>query len=210
MLHQAAIGFRVKSGWAMALLLAGPASSPTVIDRRRIELADPSVPDSVQPFHAGLNLPKGLAAKTVGRLIKCVEEFAARSVKDLVDLYRRHGYPIIAAGLVVGSTIDPETIKNDHIRAHAEEGRLFRKVIEDGLKASRLRTSVNPEKELFARGAKMLRIPESRIRTKLTELGKTVPGSWRAEEKSASLAAWMALAPSVDEPTLKKKVKRKH
>src|SRR3989475_807242 len=47
-----AVGFRVKSGWAAAIVLSGPSSSPSVLHARRIELCDPAVPESRQPFHA--------------------------------------------------------------------------------------------------------------------------------------------------------------
>ena len=48
----AAVGFRVKSGWATGVLLAGPASAPRALDRRVVELSDPAVPTSRQPYHA--------------------------------------------------------------------------------------------------------------------------------------------------------------
>ena len=50
---QATIGFRVKSGWATAVLLARPIQSPQVFDRRILELSDPAIPESRQPYHAG-------------------------------------------------------------------------------------------------------------------------------------------------------------
>jgi hypothetical protein len=189
-----ALGFRVKSGWAMAVLLSGPAASPKVIDRRRIGLADPEVPESAQPFHAGLDLPKGAAAKKVGRLVKCVERFSERSVKELLEQYRLNGYRVVAAGIVAGSVVNPATIKNDHIRAHAEEGRLFRTVIADALRASRLKCCVVGEKELLARGTRALGIPEVRLKAELTAMGKAFGAPWRAEEKAAALSAWMSLA----------------
>ena len=37
----AALGFRVKSGWAAEVLLTGPARSPQLCDVRRIDLSDP-------------------------------------------------------------------------------------------------------------------------------------------------------------------------
>src|SRR3989442_11348221 len=49
----ASLGFRVKSGWAAAVLLAGPAESPQVLDHRIVELSDPAVPASRQPYHGG-------------------------------------------------------------------------------------------------------------------------------------------------------------
>ena len=188
-----ALGFRVKSGWAMAVLLSGPAASPTVVYRRRIELADPAVPASTQPFHAGLDLTKSAAAKKVGGLVKCVEQFSRGSIKALLEEYRLKGYRVVAAGIVAGSLIDPETIKNDHIRAHAEEGRLFRTVISETLKGARLKCHVVGEKELLAIATKELGMAEAEIKTELTAMGKALGGPWRAEEKAAALVAWMNL-----------------
>ena len=195
-MERTALGFRVKSGWALAVLIGGSASAPVVIDRRRIELADASVPESTQPFHAALDLPKAAGAKVVARLVKVVETYSQRTVAGLVNRYRAGGHRIIAAGIVVGSTVDPKTIKNDHIRAHAEEGRLFRVVIRDALKKSRLKTSVIPEKEMIAKAVKALGISEQKLKAGLVEMGKAVDGSWRAEDKAAALAAWIALKDS--------------
>jgi hypothetical protein len=193
-MDKATLGFRVKSGWAMAVLLKGPVSAPQVIDRRRVELADPKVPDSVQPFHAGLDLPKAVAARTVARLVRCVERYAENSITRLLAEYRASGYRVAGAGLVVGSTIDPAKIGGAHIRAHAEEGRLFRVVIQTALKQARLKSPATPEKELMATAVRLLRLPEAKIKVELTTMGKSVAGSWRAEDKAATLAAWMALA----------------
>ncbi|HSP63888.1 MAG TPA: hypothetical protein VLQ90_12955 [Pyrinomonadaceae bacterium] len=188
-MNEAALGFRVKSGRAMVVLVSA-SSPPGVIDRRRVDLSDPAVPDSAQPFHAGLDLPKAAGAKAVARLVRCVE----RSSERAIDHYRAGGYRIVGAGIVVGSTVDPQTLPNDHIRAHAEEGRLFRVVIENALKLSRLKSSVTRERDSIGEGAKMLGISEPRLRTELTKMGKAIEGSWRAEEKAATLAALIALA----------------
>jgi len=192
-MNEAALGFRVKSGWAMVVLVSA-SLPPVVIDRRRVELSDPAVPDSVQPFHAGLDLPRAAAAKAVARLVKCVERSSKLTLAKLIEHYRAKGLRIVGAGIVVGSTVDPQTIGNDHIRAHAEEGRLFRVVIEHALELSRLKSSVIREKDLIDEGIKLLGISGPRLRTELAKMGKAVAGSWRAEEKAASLAALMALA----------------
>jgi hypothetical protein len=192
-MNEAALGFRVKSGWAMVVLVSA-SSPPAVIDRRRIDLSDPAVPASVQPFHAGLDLPRAAAAKAVGRLVQSVERSSKRAIQELTENYRAKGHRIVGAGIVVGSTVDPQTIKGDHIRAHAEEGRLFRVVIEEALKLSRLKFSVTREKDVIDEGRKLLDISEPKLRTELAKMGKAVEGSWRAEEKGATLAALMALA----------------
>src|SRR6266542_6439801 len=50
----AALGFRVKSGWAAAVLLTDPARSPKLCDVRRIDLSDPRLPETQQPYHAAM------------------------------------------------------------------------------------------------------------------------------------------------------------
>jgi hypothetical protein len=194
-MNEAALGFRVKSGWAMAVLLSGASSPPKVIDRRRVDLADQAVPESTQPFHAGLGLPQAAGAKVVARLVRCVERSSARVIAGLIKHYRAGGHRIVGAGIVVGSTVDPQTIRNDHIRAHAEEGRLFRVVIEDALKQAGLSVSITRERELMETATKALGISERKLRAELIAMGKAVEGSWRAEEKAATLVAWMAMAP---------------
>lgn len=180
----------------MAVLVAESGSAPRIIERSRIELADPRVPDSAQPFHAGLDLPKAEGARVVARLVKVVETYSKRSIADLLKHCQTRGYRINGAGIVAGSIADPKTIANDHIRAHAEEGRLFRVVIQGALKDARVKASVTPEKELIPKAVKALRIPESRLKSDLVEMGKAVAGSWRAEEKVAALAGWLALRES--------------
>lgn len=193
-LNPAAIGVRVKSGRAMAVLLAGPVTAPTVVDCRTVQLADPAVPESVQPYHAGLELQAGEGAKEVARLVQVVQHFAGRSVAALIQHYRDAGHQIVGMGIVGGSDINPATIKNDHIRAHAEEGRLFRVVVEDAAKKCGLAATVTVEKKLVAKAAGVLGRPESRLKKDVAALGRGLGIPWRAEEKAATLAAWMALA----------------
>ena len=180
-----ALGFRVKSGWATTVLLAGPAKAPRVVDRRVTLLADPGDPEARQPFHAGLDTHESRAAQAVKRLVKAVERFAHRSVATLIAEYRAAGYRVRGAGIVVGSLVDPASIANDHIRAHAEEGRLFRVVVERAVRARRLPVRVVREKELYA--------TEARFRRRVAALGEAIEGPWRAEEKAAALAAWRML-----------------
>jgi hypothetical protein len=189
MASAAAVGFRVKSGWATAVLVSAGA----VVERSVVQLADPKVRGSEQPFHEVLGVHEHAAAKTVARLTAAVERFAAASLDALVARHRDAGHRIGGIGIVVGSTIDPAAIANDHIRAHAEEGRLFRTVIEDAARRARIPFATIPEKELFARAAKTLGRGEAQLKRELTAMGKDVGGSWKADDKAATLAAMLQL-----------------
>jgi hypothetical protein len=61
----AALGFRVRSGRATAVLLVrapGPGA-PTVADRREVSLSDPTLPPTRQPYHAVLEASGPAAAR---------------------------------------------------------------------------------------------------------------------------------------------------
>jgi hypothetical protein len=127
-------------------------------------------------------------------LITSVKRFGRHSVTELIGQYQQAGYRLRGAGIVVGSLIDPDRIGNEHIRIHALEGQLFRRVVEDAAARRELAPSIWRARDLYASAAEILKHPEQELKGKLAALGRMVPGSWRAEQKSAALAAWLALA----------------
>ena len=190
---QAAVGFRVKSGWATAVLLVGPVQAPQALGRRAVELADPDVPGSKQPYHAAAGMLESDQAK-IRQRTKVIERAATRSVTDLLKDFRATGYSLRGAGLVVGSQIDPTSIQNPHIRAHASEGRLFRTVLEGALQAHGLPCSVVVEREAYTKVAAVMGRSADDLKRAVSGLGRALGGPWRADEKLAALAAWMVLA----------------
>jgi hypothetical protein len=192
----AAVGFTVKSGWASAVLLAGSAASPGVLDSRRLDLSDPKVPESRQPYHAGAGTARG-SGRELSALIASVERFGRQSVTSLIRRYQAQGHRLLGAGVVVGSLADPERLANAHIRIHALEGRLFRGVVQSAMARTALPCSIWRERDLFTVAAATLKQPETELRGALVALGRGVGGSWRAEHKAAALAAWLVLAGGV-------------
>ena len=182
------LGFRVKSGWAAAVLIANSKKAPTVIDSRVIELADPGVADSRQPYHAGFGTAQTDTAK-VTRLVRGIERFSRRTIAALVSEYREH-YRLHSAAVVAASLTDPATIANQHMRAHASEGRLFRTVLIDGLKHCDVPVRVVLEREVYELLGKALGRSPSQAKSRVAALGEGI-GRWRAEQKVAAAAAWL-------------------
>ena len=188
-----AIGFRVKSGWATAVLLRGPASAPSVLDRRRVELSDPATPQSRQPYHAGLE-HETAAPAAVARLTGVVARCARQSLDALLRDYGPAGRKVRAIGVVVGSTVDPRTIANPHIRAHAAEGQLFRTVLTDAAERRGMAATIVRERDLHSTVASALGRPVATLRQAAKELGRQVDGPWAADDKAAALVAWLVLS----------------
>lgn len=188
----AALGFRVKSGWAAAVLLTGPTRSPQLCDVRRIDLSDPRLPETRQPYHAAMGKLETDSTK-INQRVSVVRSIAQQSIATLIAGYRKKGCAINRAALVVGSQVDPDSIANDHIRAHAFEGRLFRSVLEEALQACDIRTEILIERNAYAQGAEKLKASNYNVRGVIQDFGRVAQGPWRAEQKLAALGAWLAL-----------------
>jgi hypothetical protein len=191
--NDAAIGFRVKSGWASAVLLAGPVQSPRVVDATTVALSDSAIPETRQPYHAGTGLLETDNAK-VDHRTEIIERCTMLSVAKLLKGYRDLGLNLWGAALAVGSMVEPATIANPHIRAHALEGRLFRTVLEQALQAGGLLCSSLVERKAYAEAAAVLHQTEDSLKQSISRLGHSLAGPWRAEQKMAALVAWMVLA----------------
>ena len=181
------LGFRVKSGYAIAIALKGPARAPIAAARFIVELSDPRAAETRQPYHSGFGEAE-TDQRVIARRIKLIERTAARSIEALLS-----GVSACRAGIVVGSVIDPATVSNPHIRAHANEGRLFRVILEDALTERGVRCSVEVEKSLGASARACLACTGPQIERMMTAFGRTLGRPWRSEEKAAAVAAWMAL-----------------
>ena len=190
----AALGFRVKSGWATAVLLAGPSNAPKLVRCQAVLLSDPKIPQSKQPYHAALDRPGKEGKALAEKLCRVVAGAAKQSVQQLLEQAVADGYGVVGAGLVVGSLVDPASLHNEHIRAHGLEGQLFRTTLEDALREQRIPSRVLLEKNAYATASPALRKSAPEAKKIIAGMGESHNGAWRAEEKLAALAAWIALS----------------
>jgi len=188
----AALGFRVKSGWAAAVLLTGSARSPRLCDVQRIDLSDPRLPETRQPYHAAMGRLETDTNK-ISRRVDVVRRITEKSIAKLLAGYRRQNFTIKRAALVVGSQIDPASVANPHIRAHAFEGQLFRSVLEKSLQTHCIRTDVLIERDAYAQAAIQLEQLDENVRRMVQNFSRETEAPWRAEQKLAAVAAWFAL-----------------
>ena len=191
----AGLGFRVKSGWASVVLLTDTAHSMQLSDVSRIELCDPRLPETRQPYHAAMGKLETDPTK-VNQRERVVRSISQQSLARLLKGYRRKGFLIMRAALVVGSQINPANIANPHIRAHALEGRLFRLAVAETLQDHKIRTEILLERDAYPSVAARLKRSSDEVKRTIQNLGRSAPvngGPWRAEQKLAALAALFAL-----------------
>ena len=196
-LHCAALGFRAHSGWAAVVVLGGPASSPVVVDRRRIEIADPKIRGSKQPFHAAEPLDFKDAEKLIQRCTDSTRLLALNAVRAVLDDIQKKGYQVVGCGLLTGSgrpLPGLEAILASHPLLHAAEGEFFREALvcaseRCGLPVTRVR-----ERELLEHASVVLSLPADKMQRRIAELGQSIGPPWAQDQKQAALVAWLALA----------------
>jgi hypothetical protein len=191
----AALGFRVKSGWAAVVLLTDTARSPQLSDVSRIELCDPRLPETRQPYHAAMGKLETDPTR-LNQRERVVRSISQQSLTKLLKGYQQKGFRIRCAALVVGSQIDPSNIANPHIRAHALEGRLFRSAVAETLQHHEIRTEVLLERDAYLSASARLKQSSDDLKRAIQNLGRSAPAKgrpWRAEQKLAALAALFAL-----------------
>ena len=118
-----AVGIRDHTGWAVAVAL-GPG--PAVVDRRRLQLLDDSLPR--QPYHAAQDLPLDEAADLVARVEAAALEAATDALRALCAGL---GRPVAAVAVGPAPRVPDslERILASHTLLHAAEGALYREAI---------------------------------------------------------------------------------
>src|SRR5690348_4791641 len=124
-----ALGFRVKTGRAIAVVLRGPADSPAFVRRDELTLVDPKVRSTFQPFHAVMELPWPDAMKAAEESAAAIRRVAAGAISAMLGELCASGGTVAGAGVVGGGPNDPGKIGNPHVRAHAAEGQLFPRMV---------------------------------------------------------------------------------
>jgi hypothetical protein len=189
----AAIGFRAKTGRAIAVALAEPVASPRLLWRGEIDLTVPKSPATAQPYHRFMELPWEKAVVAVQPLVASIENEANTTIESLLRDLGDGGWRVRAIG-VVGSAPRPlEKIGNYHIRAHAAEGMLFRRVLESAARQANVASFGFSEKEVPEAAAATLG-DAAYVARRLKILGREAGPPWRSDERSAATAAWLALA----------------
>ena len=188
------IGLRAKTARAIAVVLSGPSNSPRVLKRTELRLADPAFPETSQPYHQVMELPWGKAQVAVRRIASRIEKLASKELARLVREAKADGLIITGVAIVGAGERNLEKIGSTHIRAHAAEGVLFREVLEVGAAANNLRSRRFDERTLDLTAEVELKLPIAKIKAQLAEMGRSAGSPWRADEKAAATAAWLALA----------------
>jgi hypothetical protein len=184
------IGLRARTARAIAVVLGGPSDAPVVLKKFEMALADPKIAATAQPYHEVMHLPWEKSQRAVLKSTRAIEIIARDSLGRLIAELKSTGFEVLGVGIVGAADKDLARIGSSHIRAHAAEGVLFRRVLDLAADECRVRRRTFADRE-FAELAAIEVAPA--VKRKLNELGRSLPAPWRATEKEAAAAAWLVL-----------------
>jgi hypothetical protein len=166
--------------------------------RRRIELSDPAIEGSKQPYHEAEGRKPKDAERIVSRCIDSSRRLALEALGAVRDELRGGGHEIAGCGLLLASgrplPDDVHAILASHAFIHAAEGEMFRDVLVRAGEHYSLPVMRVRERELLDHAAVATGLAAPELQRRAGELGRALGPPWRQDEKLATLVAWLVLA----------------
>ena len=195
-MKNAAVGFRVHSGWTALVVVSMEKGSPVVLSRQRLQLVKTFSYKFRQPYHTAERMRGKEGANFVSQVRKEAEALAYHSIQAIkIDLAKQEfeldrGALLLASGRVLPEF---EKILLSHALIHTADGELFRAALRKACERCKINLISIKDRELLENCAKTFsRNAPDFLRT-AAQLGKPYGAPWSQDEKFATLAAWLAL-----------------
>ena len=194
--RQAALGFRVHSGWAAAVAVCLEKGGPVVLSRQRVHLVETFTYEFRQPYHTAEKMLEGQAREFIARMQGEARRLAYRAIRELESRTQEQGVKLTRCGLLLASgrplpALDK--ILASHALIHTADGEHFREAIVHASERCGLAMHCVIERELLDRAGQAFRLKPKELLRRITELGRPLGAPWSQDEKFATLAAWLAL-----------------
>lgn len=196
-MKQAAVGFRVHSGWTALVAVCLEKGAPVILARQRVHLVDTFMYEFRQPYHTAEKMPLGQAREFISRMQAEARRLTYRAIRELESRTREQGAKLRRCGLLLASgrpLPSLEKILASHALIHTADGELFREAIIHASARSGLAMSTVKERELLERAGQAFRMKSAALLQRVTKLGHPFGAPWSQDEKFATVAAWLALA----------------
>jgi hypothetical protein len=193
---QAAIGFRVHSGWAAVVAVCVEKGAPVVLARQRVHLVETFTYEFRQPYHTAEKMRDGQAREFILRMQAEARRLAYSAIRELASRTQEQGVKLTRCGLLLASGRPLpalEKILASHALIHSADGELFREAILHASARCGLRDFRIKDRELLDHAGQVFRAKPNELVRRATELGRPLGPPWSQDEKFATLAAWLAL-----------------
>jgi hypothetical protein len=198
-MKQAAVGFRVHSGWSALVTVSLENDVPRVVSRERVQLVETFIYKFRQPYHTAGRMPLEKARAFVDGSLSEAKRLAGSALRSTQKELGKQGYELGRGALLLASgkaLPGLESILLSHALIHTADGEHFREALRHACADCGVEIASIRERELLDCGVKTLRTRREKLLRRLTELGTGFGSPWTQDEKYAALAAWVVLSDS--------------
>jgi len=195
-MKQAAVGFRVHSGWSALVTVSLENDVPRVVSRERVHLVETFIYKFRQPYHTAGRMPLEKARAFVEGSLSVAKRLAGSAVCSTQKELESNGYELARGALLLASgkaLPSLESILLSHALIHTADGEHFREALRHACAVCGVEITCIKDRELLDRGVNTLRTKREKLLRRLTELGTGFGSPWAQDEKYAALAAWLVL-----------------
>ena len=192
----AALGFRLHTGWAVLVAVAGKPGNLEVLLRQRIELALPGNSASRFVYHEAAKLAMPQAAKSIAQAEAASLEMTRNAIEIALAYLRDLGHPAESAGISAGSKPVPNDLSKvlgSHPLLHTAEAALYRQVVTSACERRGLTVISVRERKVWMEAATAWGAKEPQLRKQIDGLRKSVGAPWATDQKTAMAFALLAL-----------------
>lgn len=196
-MKQAAVGFRVHSGWTAVVAVTLEQAEPRVLARQRTNLVETFTYYFRQPYHTAKRIGADKAGEFVSNVTSEATRLAEEAIRSLHSSLRKENYELSRCGLLLASgRVLPslDRILASHALIHTADGELFRQALLDASRSCGLPPFTIKERELVDTASRTLGVRRDALTRRLTALGKPFGAPWSQDEKFAALVAWLSLS----------------
>jgi len=142
-------------------------------------------------------MPPARAETMLDKARATATDLARDALRDIADGLRGAKDELVAVGVVLSSArplLSIEEALSSHAMKHAAEGQLYRQALIDAANGLGLRVDAVPERDVSDVAAAALGMSSIQVRGRAADLGRELGAPWAADQKTAALVAWLALA----------------
>ena len=196
-MKRAALGFHMHSGWGVLVAVSQDSNAVTLLDRRRIAVADPEAPGAIQPYHFAAQLEPAAQEKHLAHCAASSSLLAATAIAEVIrELEGRH-YRIVGAAILLasGRALPPlAKILAAHPLIHTAEGEFFCHAAHSACETLQIPVTSIRVRELDAWAKVAFANRAGQVQSSIGSLGRSVGPPWTSDHKTAALAAALILA----------------
>jgi hypothetical protein len=196
-MKSAAIGIRVHSGWGALVAVSYDSGRVEVLARRQIVIVDPRISGAQQPYHYAKSRGIHEAEKHLACCTEASGSLARMAIHEIAGELHERKYRVAGAAILLAAGRPlpslPEILAS-HPLIHTAEGEFFRRVFREACESEGVRVTGFREHDLAERAKSLLGRAAAPLLRKIARLGRLLGPPWTQDQKTAAIAACLALA----------------